>query len=153
VHLMIERPERQVEEFARAGADSISVHFEATPHVHYALNAVREHGCLAGVALNPGTSPEVLQSLAEAADIMLCMTVNPGWGGQEFIPASIAKLERVRSMLSGGTLIEVDGGIDADSARRCANAGARLFVAGSQVMGQSDPAEAYKRLAESIGAS
>jgi ribulose-phosphate 3-epimerase len=153
VHLMIERPERQLAEFAQAGADSITVHFEATPHVHYALKAVRELGCIAGVALNPGTPPTALESVQEAADIVLCMTVNPGWGGQEFIPASDQKLERLRSGLAGGAVIEVDGGIDASTAPRCAVAGARLFVAGSQVMGQPDPAEAYRELASSIGAS
>ena len=140
-------------EFAKAGANSISVHYEATPHVHYALKAVRDQGCLAGVALNPGTSPEVLPTLAECADLVLCMTVNPGWGGQSFIESSIPKLERVRSMLPGGAVIEVDGGVDATTGPRCGNAGARLFVAGSQVMGQPDPAEAYRRLADAVGAS
>ena len=86
VHLMIERPERQVEEFARAGADSISFHVEATPHAHRTLHAIRELGCLAGIALNPGTPVEAVAELRDRADIVLCMSVNPGWGGQSFIP-------------------------------------------------------------------
>src|SRR4051812_30575769 len=85
VHLMIERPERHVADFAKAGADGITLHYEATPHVHYALKAVHELGCRAGVAINPGTPPDVLAQLDRVADLALCMTVNPGWGGQSYI--------------------------------------------------------------------
>jgi ribulose-phosphate 3-epimerase len=153
VHLMIERPERYVSEFARAGADSITVHFEATPHVHYTLKAVREAGCLAGLALNPGTPVEAVESLADMADLVLCMTVNPGWGGQSFIGASIERLQRLRPMLPASTYLEVDGGIDTETAPECASAGAGLFVAGSSVFSQPDPAEAYRALAASIDAA
>jgi ribulose-phosphate 3-epimerase len=153
VHLMIERPERQVSEFAKAGADSITVHFEATPHVHYALKAVREAGCLAGLALNPGTPVEAVESLVDMVDLVLCMTVNPGWGGQSFIGASVGRLQRLRSMLPPTTLIEVDGGIDTETAPECASAGAGLFVAGSSVFAQPDPAQAYRALAASIEAA
>ena len=153
VHLMIERPERHVSEFAKAGADSITVHFEATPHVHYALKAVREAGCLAGLALNPGTPVEAVESVVDMADLVLCMTVNPGWGGQTFIGASIERLQRLRPMVPAGTYIEVDGGIDTETAPGCASAGAGLFVAGSSIFSQPDPAAAYRALAASIDAA
>ena len=151
VHLMIERPHEHVEEFARAGADSISIHFEAGPHAHRTLGAVREAGCLAGIAINPGTPAEAVEELTEIADIVLCMTVNPGWGGQPYIPTSAGKVERLRR-LAPDLAVEVDGGIDAETAPECARAGASLFVAGSAVFGAPDPAEAYRRLAESAGA-
>jgi ribulose-phosphate 3-epimerase len=150
VHLMIERPERQIEEFVKAGADMISVHFEATPHVHYALKAVREAGCMAGLALNPGTSADVIADVVDDIDNLLCMTVNPGWGGQAFIEHSVAKLERLRTLLPAGLPLEVDGGIDAQTAPRCANAGATLFVAGSAVFGNPDPGNAYLEIAGAI---
>ena len=152
VHLMIERPERQVEAFAAAGADAITVHFEATPHANYALAAVRDAGCRAGLALNPGTPATAVAELADEVGHVLCMTVNPGWGGQSFIEASIAKLERLRELLPEACPIEVDGGIDATTAPRCADAGATLFVAGSHVFGDPDPAVRYTALAEAVGA-
>jgi ribulose-phosphate 3-epimerase len=152
VHLMIERPERHVEAFAAAGADAISVHFEATPHVNYALRAVTDAGCRAGLALNPGTPATAVLELGEELDHLLCMTVNPGWGGQSFIEASTAKIERLRQLLPANTPIEVDGGVDVSTAPRCVDAGATLLVAGSHVFGAADPAERYRRLAESVGA-
>jgi ribulose-phosphate 3-epimerase len=147
VHLMIEQPERQIAEFARAGADGITVHPEATPHIHYALKAIREAGCKAGAALNPGTPAEAVAELGEMLDLVLCMTVNPGWGGQSFLESSISKLERLHDVVGPNTVVEVDGGIDEETAPRCARAGARYFVAGSHVFGAADPAEAYTRLA------
>ncbi len=150
VHLMIERPERQIDEFAKAGADSITFHEEATPHANRTLHAVRELGCLAGIALNPGTPAEALSELRGYADIVLCMTVNPGWGGQAFIESSPAKLERLRG-IAGDAKIEVDGGIDTGTAGRVAAAGASLFVAGSAVFGSDDPAQAYSEIAEASG--
>ena len=153
VHLMIEHPQRQIDEFARAGADQITVHFEATPHVHYAVKAVHEAGCLAGVAITPSTPPDALAAIAPDLDTALCMTVNPGWGGQPFIPETLPKVERLRELLGGQTAIEVDGGVDEATAPRCADAGARLFVAGSAVMGAADPAEAYRRVAAAIDAA
>jgi ribulose-phosphate 3-epimerase len=146
VHLMIEHPERQIESFARAGADGITVHAEATPHVHYALQAVRAAGCRAGLALNPSTPPVVVSELVDDVDLVLCMTVNPGWGGQEFLPGSLGKLERLRALLGSGPVIEVDGGIDAATAGPCAQAGATLFVAGTAVFGAEDPGAAVKRI-------
>jgi ribulose-phosphate 3-epimerase len=152
VHLMIEAPERQVDEFARAGADGITVHWEATPHVHYALKAVREAGCRAGLALNPATPANVISEVVDGLDHLLCMTVNPGWGGQEFIPESPAKVARLRQLLAEGVALEVDGGIDVDTAPACAAAGATLLVAGSAVLGAPDPAAAYSALAAAAGA-
>jgi ribulose-phosphate 3-epimerase len=150
VHLMIERPERHVAEFARAGADGITIHAEATPHVHYALTAVREAGCRAGIALNPATAPDALAEVAADADLILCMTVNPGWGGQSFLPRSPAKVERLRALLTPGAALEVDGGIAAETAARCAAAGATLFVAGSAVFGAADPGAAVREIAAAV---
>ncbi len=147
VHLMIERPERQIENFAGAGADSITFHFEATPHAARTAHLIREHGCTAGVAINPGTPVEALTDLVEAVDLVLCMTVNPGWGGQPFIPHSIAKLWRLRALLDGAAVIEVDGGIDVQTAGSCREAGATLFVAGSAVFGAARPADAFRAIA------
>jgi ribulose-phosphate 3-epimerase len=152
VHLMIERPERQVAEFARAGADSITVHAEATPHLHYALLAVKEAGCAAGAAVNPGTPAEALGDVAELIDLALCMSVNPGWGGQPFIEASLGKLARLRAALPDGVALEVDGGVDPSTAGPCAEQGARLLVAGSAIFGAADPAAAYVAIARAAGA-
>jgi ribulose-phosphate 3-epimerase len=152
VHLMVERPERRVEEFAAAGADTLSVHWEATPHVHYALSAVRAAGLDAGLAINPGTPPEVVTGLVEAFDHLLCMTVNPGWGGQAYIDTSTAKVARLRELLGPDVPIEVDGGIDAATAGPVAAAGATLFVAGSAIFGAPDPAQAYREVAAAAGA-
>jgi ribulose-phosphate 3-epimerase len=152
VHLMIERPERHVSDFASAGADSISVHFEATPHVHLAVYKVREDGCRAGVAITPSTPVSALAAIAPDLDIALCMTVNPGWGGQPFIPETLPKVAALKELLSDDTAIEVDGGIEVDTAGPCADQGARLFVAGSSVFGQPDPADAYSKLVEAAGA-
>jgi len=153
VHLMIEHPERQVAEFASAGADSITLHWEATPHVHHALGAVRDAGCGAGLALNPATPPEAVTGVADLIDLALCMTVNPGWGGQPFIASSPAKVAALRALLPPATVIEVDGGVGVETAPRCSEAGAGLFVAGSAVFGAPDPAEAYRRLVEAAGAA
>jgi ribulose-phosphate 3-epimerase len=151
VHLMIDRPERQIAEFAKAGADMITLHWEATPHVHYALKAVRDAGCLASLALTPATPADVVADVVDELDNVLCMTVNPGWGGQEFIEHSIAKLERLRALLPDGLSLEVDGGIEPSTARRCRQAGATLFVAGSAVFGSPDPGKAYQEIADAIG--
>ncbi|HET6998801.1 MAG TPA: ribulose-phosphate 3-epimerase [Solirubrobacterales bacterium] len=147
VHLMIEAPERQIEEFAKAGADSITFHAEATPHAHRTLQAIRELGCLAGVAINPGTPVEAVSELRGYADIVLCMSVNPGWGGQAFIKSSPDKISRLRPLV-GDARIEVDGGIDTTTVGSVAAAGASLFVAGSAVFGSDDPAAAYSEIAE-----
>jgi ribulose-phosphate 3-epimerase len=148
VHLMIERPERHVADFAKAGADNITIHVEATPHVHYAVNAIREAGATAGVALNPGTAVE---ALGVDADLVLCMTVNPGWGGQPFIAGSEERIARLRERAGGDAALEVDGGIDARTAGPCARAGATTFVAGSAIFGAPDPAAAFREISEAAG--
>jgi ribulose-phosphate 3-epimerase len=152
VHLMVERPERHVVEFAKAGAGSITVHAEATPHLAYALERVREHGVGAGVALNPSTPPQALTEVLDLLDLVLCMTVNPGWGGQPFIARSPAKIERLRELVGPSIAIEVDGGIDPRTAPACRQAGATLFVAGSAIFGTSSPAESYRAIAQAAGA-
>jgi ribulose-phosphate 3-epimerase len=151
VHLMIEQPDRQIENFVRAGADSITFHIEATPHAARVAHLIREHGCTAGVAVNPGTPVEALTDLVEAVDLVLCMTVNPGWGGQPFIPHSIAKLQRLRSLLPD-VAIEVDGGLDERTAGPCREAGANLFVAGSAVFGAASPGDALRAIAAAAAA-
>ncbi len=150
VHLMIERPERQIDAFAEAGADSITFHAEATPHAHYAVQAIHAAGCLASMALNPGTPAEAVSELGEDLDMVLCMTVNPGWGGQAFLERSIGKLERLRSLLGPSVSIEVDGGIDTETARRCARAGATVFVAGTAVFGFPDPGRKVREIGAAI---
>jgi ribulose-phosphate 3-epimerase len=147
VHLMIERPEHQIEQIARAGADSITVHAEATPHLHYALSMIRDHGCTAGAAINPATPADSLDEVAtDSLDLALCMSVNPGWSAQQFIPASLRKLERMRHALPEGVALEVDGGIHRNTARPAADAGANLLVTGSAIFDAKDPAEAYRKL-------
>ena len=150
VHLMVERPERHVAAFAAAGADSMTVHVEATPHAHYSLQAVHEAGCGAGLALNPGTPAGAVAELAGDVDLVLCMTVNPGWGGQAFLPGSLDKLRRLRALLGSEVPIEVDGGIDAATAARCAEAGATVFVAGSAVFGADDPPAMVRAIAAAV---
>jgi len=150
VHLMIASPERQVADFARAGADAITVHAEATPHLHRVLQLVKEAGCAAGAAINPATPPQALAEVGELLDLALCMSVNPGWGGQPFIDASLGKLARLRDLLPSGTAIEVDGGVDPSTAGPCAEQGATLLVAGSAIFGAADPAEAYTTIAATL---
>ncbi len=152
VHLMIERPERHIGEFLRAGAHSITFHAEATPHAAYAAAMVREGGASVGVAINPATPVGALAEIDSAIDLALCMTVNPGWGGQKFIAHSLEKIERLRHILDDGIAVEVDGGIDPTSAGPTRAAGANLFVAGSAVFGSADPAGAYREIVEAAGA-
>jgi ribulose-phosphate 3-epimerase len=153
VHLMIERPGEQIQAFASAGADCITIHHEADPHAHRTLAAIREAGCLAGLAVNPGTPAEVFADLTNQCDLALAMTVNPGWGGQKFIRSSPQKVERLRSIVADGCAIEVDGGIDAGTAPEVVDAGAGLLVAGSAIFGDPEPAAAYGRIAKAAGAN
>jgi ribulose-phosphate 3-epimerase len=145
-HLMIERPERQVDQFADAGADSITIQLEATPNVHYTLMKIRERGCLAGVAINPGTPPEAVSELVDVVDLVLCMTVNPGWGGQAFIERSPEKVRQLRKVVGLDVPIQVDGGISVDTAPVVKREGASLFVAGSHIFRAPDPGAAYQEL-------
>ncbi len=155
VHLMIEHPERQVPEFAKAGADSITIHVEATPHVHYALQAVREGGCTAGAAITPATPAAMLADVAAdgVLDLALCMSVNPGWGNQKLIQHSFRKLEELRAMLPEQIGVEVDGGVNVDTARSVADAGANLLVAGTAVFGEADPGAAFQQLMDAAWAA
>jgi ribulose-phosphate 3-epimerase len=153
VHMMVDRPERHVSEIAKAGADSITIHVEATPHLHYALQAIRQAGCTAGAAVSPGTPAD---SVAEVAadgilDLALCMSVNPGWGAQTFIANSLDKLTRMRRALPDAIALEVDGGVNVETAASCVAAGANLLVAGSAVFGSDDPAGVYAQLVEAAG--
>jgi len=152
VHLMIDNPERQIPEFASAGADSITFHYEATPHSNRLLHSIRELGCGAGIAINPATPAEAVAELRGYADLVLCMTINPGWGGQKLLESSYAKLERLAPLV-GEAPIEVDGGIDPGTAGPVAAAGASLLVAGSAVFGAADPADAYSAIAAAAGAA
>jgi ribulose-phosphate 3-epimerase len=152
VHLMIERPERHVDDFVKAGAHSVTFHAEATPHVAFAASLVRDSGATVGVAINPATPVGALAEVGEVIDLALCMTVNPGWGGQPFIEHSLEKIERLRHILPERVALEVDGGIDPLTAGPCRTAGANLFVAGSAVFGTPDPVGAYRALVEAAGA-
>jgi ribulose-phosphate 3-epimerase len=151
-HLMVEHPQDHVDAFAGAGSDVIIVHQEATPHLHYALQAIERAGARPGAAVNPSTPPETLAEVVDQLDVALCMTVNPGWGGQPFIEHSLDKLRRMRALLPDHVALEVDGGIDAETAGPCAQAGATRFVAGSAVFGSPDPAAAYRSIAQAAQA-
>ena len=150
-HLMVERPERQVEQFASAGADSITIQVEATPNVDYVVRMVHALGCLAGVAINPGTPVEAVAELTGEVDFVLCMTVNPGWGGQPFIERSPGKVRRLREVLGPDVPIQVDGGIAAGTIASVSQAGATLFVAGSAIFHTDDPAAAYAEIVAAAG--
>jgi ribulose-phosphate 3-epimerase len=153
VHLMIERPERHVGEFVQAGADTVTFHAEATPHVSYTAGLLRELGAGVGVAINPATPVGALAEVVGAIDMALCMTVNPGWGGQAFIAHSPDKIERVRAIVGAEVAVQVDGGIDPETAPGCRRAGASVFVAGSAIFGSNDPGEAYRAIARAVDAA
>jgi ribulose-phosphate 3-epimerase len=150
-HLMVSNPEDQIEQFVTAGADSITIQIEATPNIHYTVRKIRDAGCLAGVAINPGTPPEAVAELAGSLDLVLCMTVNPGWGGQDFIASSPGKVRRLRALVGDELPIQVDGGISATTVASVAKEGATLFVAGSAIFRASDPAAAYAEIAAAAG--
>jgi ribulose-phosphate 3-epimerase len=141
-----------VGDFARAGAHSITIHAEATPHIAYAIDVIRGQGACVGVAINPATPVRALEEVGEAIDMALCMTVNPGWGGQRFIERSPLKVSRLRELIGAGVALEVDGGIDPDTAPRCRDAGASIFVAGSAIFDAEEPAAAYTAIARAAGA-
>jgi len=147
VHLMIEEPERWVETYVKSGADYVTVHAEASTHLERTLTLIREAGARAGVALNPSTSPDVLQYVLDDLDLVLVMSVNPGFGGQTFIPTAYEKIRRVRAMLADRpVLVSVDGGVKADNAGALAQAGATVLVAGSAIFGAPDPGAALAAL-------
>lgn len=155
VHLMIESPERHVAEFARAGATSITVHQEATAHLHRLVQLVKEAGAKAGVALNPATPPWTLSEILPDLDLVLVMSVNPGWGGQAFIEGALAKVEAIRRAIDERglpALVSVDGGVKVDNAGRIARAGAHVLVAGSAVFGSPDYAATIAALRRELSA-
>lgn len=153
VHLMIERPERQVEAFASAGADRILIQAESTPNVHYAIDAIRKLGVSPGLVLNPATPLDAAREVAHDIDVLLVMTVDPGWGGQSFIPHSLDRISRAREFLGDPVAIEVDGGVNAKTIGGCAQAGASIFVAGSALFGADDPAEAFRAITAAASAA
>ena len=149
VHLMIVEPERYVGDFVRAGADIVTVHAEATPHLQRVLAQIREAGARAGVALNPSTSPETVAYVLADLDLLLVMSVNPGFGGQAFIPSTYAKLDRLRAMLGGRPIeISVDGGVKVEHVKPLREHGASVLVAGSAIFGAADPAGVIRRMRE-----
>lgn len=149
VHLMVEQPEKYIDDFAGAGAAVFTFHPEATIHVQRQLARVRERGMRAGLALNPGTPVSLIEEVMDDLDLVLVMSVNPGYGGQRYIPASTGKIRKVRALLDAGgseAVLEVDGGITVETIREAWEAGAGTFVAGTAVFGESDPAAAIARL-------
>lgn len=151
VHLMIVEPERHLDAFARAGAQLISVHLEASPHLHRTLSRIRELGCRAGIAINPATSLALLEEALDDADYVLVMSVNPGFGGQRFIPAALDKVRRLAKMIQRRRLptrIEIDGGIGLENFADVVAAGARMIVAGSAIFGAPDPAAVVGKMLE-----
>jgi ribulose-phosphate 3-epimerase len=155
VHLMISDPDRYIDAFAEAGASMISVHVEVLPHLHRTLQAIKRLGVQAGAVLNPSTSVHALEEVAGDVDYVLVMSVNPGFGGQRFIPASVDKIRRVRALLDAAgsaAPIEVDGGIDRDTVRGVVAAGATILVAGNAVFGAGNPEAAVRALRETANA-
>ena len=149
VHLMVVEPEKYFDSFAKAGASVLSIHAEAAPHLHRQLSRIKELGCQAGAVVNPGTPVESLRDIAADLDLLLIMSVNPGFGGQKFIPASVGKIARARRMLDetrSRAVLEVDGGITRETIHACWQAGADTFVAGVAVFGAADPAAELRAL-------
>ena len=156
VHLMIEEPDRYVEDFVKAGAAMLSVHLEVLPHLHRTIQLIKSFGARAGVAINPSTPVGSLEEIAGDVDHVLVMSVNPGFGGQTFIPRSESKSQAVRALLDRAgnpAPIEVDGGVDRTNAARLARAGASIFVAGVAIFGTPDPAAATRELRDAAMAA
>ncbi|HEV8588593.1 MAG TPA: ribulose-phosphate 3-epimerase [Pyrinomonadaceae bacterium] len=150
-HLMIVKPGQYAEQFVKAGAQMVSIHIEADNHAHRTLSAIRAAGGQAGIAINPATSLSAIDEVLKFADYVLLMSVNPGFGGQKFIPESLEKLRRLRRMIDERglkTRIEIDGGIDADNIAEVAAAGAEIIVSGSAIFGAKDPGVALRELRE-----
>jgi ribulose-phosphate 3-epimerase len=142
VHLMIVKPENYIDQFAKLGAEYISVHWEACPHIHRTLRQIKEAGCKAGVVLNPGTPVHLLEEIIADCDLVLLMSVNPGFGGQKFIPSTIEKVKKLKSLIKSSkanTIIEIDGGVNYETGKALVEAGADALVAGSYVFSNADP--------------
>ena len=149
VHLMVIEPEKYFDDFVAAGATGLTIHQEAAPHLQRQLARIRQLGCLAGVALNPGTALSSVSEVLDDLDLLLIMTVNPGFGGQKFIPATFDKITRARRMLTDAkskATLEVDGGVNRDTIEKVWRAGADTFVAGNAVFAAKDPAAEIKAL-------
>ncbi len=149
VHLMIEKPERYLEEFKRIGASNITVHYEACPHIHRTLQQIKSLGCLAGVVLNPGTPVNVLDAILEDCDMVLLMSVNPGFGGQKFIESTYDKVRQLRRMIDDrglNTIIEIDGGVNFETGAKLLEAGANALVAGRFVFNVNKPIDTIAQL-------
>lgn len=153
VHLMIENPERYVEAFAQAGADIITVHVEAANHLHRTIDLIKRLGKKAGVSLNPATPLSTVEEICPYIDLLLIMTVNPGFGGQQFIAGTVPKIARAATLLNalpGKPLLEVDGGVNAENIRSIAEVGARVFVAGNSVFSTADYAKTIAEMKAAI---
>lgn len=149
VHLMIENPDAYIEQFAKAGADYITVHVEACPHLHRTLQLIRSHGVKSGVVLNPHTTVETILHVLDEIDLVLFMTVNPGFGGQKFIHAVLPKVKQLSNIIKERNLpieIEIDGGVDEETIIPCVEAGATILVAGSAIFGKQNRAEALREI-------
>jgi ribulose-phosphate 3-epimerase len=150
VHLMTEHPARHFQAVAEAGGDSVTFHVEAVDDVRVTAARARELGLAAGLAFNPETEPEDAAAAAGDVDLVLCMSIHPGYSGQEFMPESLSRIRRLRELLPDGKPIQVDGGVGLENAGELREAGASLLVAGSSVYGEEDPAAAYRRLVEAV---
>ncbi len=149
VHLMIVNPEKYISDFAKAGAEIITVHFEACPHIHRTLQQIKDAGCKAGVAVNPGTTIDILDAILPDCDLILLMSVNPGFGGQKFIENTIQKTQNLRSKLNAlgsNAIIEIDGGVNLETGKKLRDAGADALVAGSFVFNNPYPLEVIQEL-------
>ena len=156
VHLMVVQPEKYFDDFARAGATGLTIHAEVAPHLHRQVHRIKELGCAAGVAVNPATSLEAVGEIAGDLDLLLVMTVNPGFGGQSFIGAMLDKIRRARALLEASrssAALEVDGGVARDTIASCWRAGADTFVAGNAVFSAHDPAGEIGELRNRCGVS
>jgi ribulose-phosphate 3-epimerase len=150
-HLMVEHPERHFEAFAAAGGDSVTVHYEAVDDVAATVRAARDVELQVGLAFNPETSPDDVAAVADGVDLVLCMSIHPGYSGQEFMPEALERVARLRTLLPEGVHIQVDGGVDHTNIRGLYAAGARLAVAGTAVFAAEDLPRAYLRLARAFG--
>jgi ribulose-phosphate 3-epimerase len=149
-HMMVDNPTRHFQQIAAAGGDSVTFHYEAVEDVAGTIAAAREHGLGVGVAFNPQTEPEDVATVAGGADIVLCMSINPGYSGQQFMPEAVERIARLRAALPEGVHIQVDGGIDNDNIRSVYEAGATLIVAGSAIFSREDLQRAYRRLVQEL---
>ncbi len=149
-HLMVEAPQNHFAAIAEAGGDSVTVHYEACDDLAAVIGAAREHELQVGVAFNPETEPEDVAPAAEGADLVLCMSIHPGYSGQEFMPEAVGRVRRLRELLPDGMHVQVDGGVGPDNVRELYDAGADLLVAGTAIFGREDLPRAYRRLVQAL---